>query len=181
MINVASGKQITLNSTLYAGPKVQSEMASVAEGLNQTVDYGLLWPISKVLFAILDNINKVIGNWGWSIIVLTLIIKVALFWLSNKSYMSMAKMRAIAPKLQALKDKHGDDRMAMSQEMMQLYRDEKVNPMAGCLPILIQMPIFWGCTGCWLSRWNCVMHHGLVGLPIYQQWILGLFYRFLWV
>ena len=98
----------------------------------------------KVLFAILDNINKVIGNWGWSIIVLTLIIKVALFWLSNKSYMSMAKMRAIAPKLQALKDKHGDDRMAMSQEMMQLYRDEKVNPMAGCLPILIQMPIFLG-------------------------------------
>lgn len=144
VINVASGKQITLNSTLYAGPKVQSEMASVAEGLNQTVDYGLLWPISKVLFAILDNINKVIGNWGWSIIVLTLIIKVALFWLSNKSYMSMAKMRAIAPKLQALKDKHGDDRMAMSQEMMQLYRDEKVNPMAGCLPILIQMPIFLG-------------------------------------
>ena len=99
MINVASGKQITLNSTLYAGPKVQSEMASVAEGLNQTVDYGLLWPISKVLFAILDNINKVIGNWGWSIIVLTLIIKVALFWLSNKSYMSMAKNACHRPKI----------------------------------------------------------------------------------
>lgn len=141
-VAVANGKQIELDSTLYAGPKVQKELAPVAEGLNQTVDYGLLWPISKVLFAILENIHKFIGNWGWSIIVLTLIVKVALFWLSNKSYMSMAKMRAIAPKLQALKDKHGDDRMAMSQEMMQLYRDEKVNPMAGCLPILIQMPIF---------------------------------------
>ncbi|MFC0819954.1 membrane protein insertase YidC [Moraxella marmotae] len=142
VVNVAANKQITLNSTLYAGPKVQSEMAPVAEGLNKTVDYGLLWPISKVLFAILDNVHKVLGNWGWSIIALTLIVKIALFWLSNKSYTSMAKMRAIAPKLQALKDKHGDDRMAMSQEMMQIYRDEKVNPMAGCLPILIQMPIF---------------------------------------
>lgn len=119
-------------------------MAAVAEGLDKTVDYGLLWPISKVLFVILEGIYKFIGNWGWSIVVLTLIIKIALFWLSNKSYVSMAKMRAIAPKLQALKDKHGDDRMAMSQEMMQLYRDEKVNPMAGCLPILIQMPIFLG-------------------------------------
>ena len=116
----------------------------MAEGLDKTVDYGLLWPISKVLFVILEGIYKFIGNWGWSIVVLTLIIKIALFWLSNKSYVSMAKMRAIAPKLQALKDKHGDDRMAMSQEMMQLYRDEKVNPMAGCLPILIQMPIFLG-------------------------------------
>ena len=144
VINVDAGKQITLNSTLYAGPKIQSEMAPVAEGLNKTVDYGLLWPISKVLFVILEGIHKFIGNWGWSIVVLTLIIKIALFWLSNKSYVSMAKMRAIAPKLQALKDKHGDDRMAMSQEMMQLYRDEKVNPMAGCLPILIQMPIFLG-------------------------------------
>lgn len=142
VVSVGAGKQLTLNSTLYAGPKVQEQMTPVAQGLNQTVDYGLLWPISKVLFAILESVHKVIGNWGWSIIVLTLIVKIALFWLSNKSYVSMAKMRAIAPKLQALKEKHGDDRMAMSQEMMQLYRDEKVNPMAGCLPILIQMPIF---------------------------------------
>lgn len=144
VVNVGAGKQITLNSTLYAGPKIQSELAPVAEGLDKTVDYGLLWPISKVLFTILEGIHKFIGNWGWSIVVLTLIIKIALFWLSNKSYTSMAKMRAIAPKLQALKEKHGDDRMAMSQDMMQLYREEKVNPMAGCLPILIQMPIFLG-------------------------------------
>lgn len=141
-VNVPSGKQMTLDATLYAGPKVQKDLATVAEGLNQTVDYGLLWPISKVLFAILVGIHKVLGNWGWSIIVLTLFVKLALMWFSNKSYVSMAKMRAIAPKLQSLKDKHGDDRMAMSQEMMQLYREEKVNPMAGCLPILLQMPIF---------------------------------------
>ncbi len=144
LVNVDAGKQMTLNSTLYAGPKIQENLKAVAPGLDKTVDYGLLWPISKFLFGILQAVHKVIGNWGWSIIALTLIVKIALFWLSNKSYMSMAKMRAIAPKLQALKEKHGDDRMAMSQEMMQLYRDEKVNPMAGCLPILIQMPIFLG-------------------------------------
>lgn len=148
VINVDAGKQITMNATLYAGPKVQKELASVAVGLEKTVDYGFLWPISKTLFAVLEVLYKLFGNWGWAIIGLTILVKIALFWLSNKSYTSMAKMRAIAPKLQALKDKHGDDRMAMSQEMMQLYRDEKVNPMAGCLPILIQMPIFLGLYWC---------------------------------
>lgn len=141
-IDVPAGKQATLEATLYAGPKVQKELEKVAVGLNQTVDYGILWPISKVLFAVLEGVHKLLGNWGWSIIVLTLLTKLALLWFSNKSYVSMAKMRAIAPKLQALKDKFGDDRMGMSQAMMQLYRDEKVNPMAGCLPILLQMPIF---------------------------------------
>lgn len=141
-VNVAPNKQVTLNATLYAGPKVQSELKDVAVGLNQTVDYGLLWPISKVLFAILDGIHKVIGNWGWSIILLTILVKLALMWFSNKSYYSMAKMRAIAPRLAALKEEHGDDRMKMSQEMMAMYKEEKVNPMAGCLPILMQMPIF---------------------------------------
>ncbi|MFC6380178.1 membrane protein insertase YidC [Psychrobacter glacincola] len=141
-VNVAPNKQVTLNATLYAGPKVQSELKDVAAGLNQTVDYGLLWPISKILFAILDGIHKVIGNWGWSIILLTILVKLALMWFSNKSYYSMAKMRAIAPRLAALKEEHGDDRMKMSQEMMAMYKEEKVNPMAGCLPILMQMPIF---------------------------------------
>ena len=141
-VNVAPNKQVTLNATLYAGPKVQSELKDVAVGLNQTVDYGLLWPISKILFAILDGIHKIIGNWGWSIILLTVLVKFALMWFSNKSYYSMAKMRAIAPRLALLKEEHGDDRMKMSQEMMAIYKEEKVNPMAGCLPILMQMPIF---------------------------------------
>jgi YidC/Oxa1 family membrane protein insertase len=139
---VAPNKQATLTATLYAGPKVQSELKDVAVGLNKTVDYGLLWPISKVLFALLEGIHKVLGNWGWSIIVLTILVKIALMWFSNKSYYSMAKMRAIAPRLQALKEEHGSDRMKMSQEMMAIYKEEKVNPMAGCLPILLQMPIF---------------------------------------
>ena len=141
-VNIATNKQATLTATLYAGPKVQSELKDVAVGLNQTVDYGLLWPISKILFALLDGIHKVLGNWGWSIIVLTILVKIALMWFSNKSYYSMAKMRALAPRLAALKEEHGDDRMRMSQEMMGIYKEEKVNPMAGCLPILMQMPIF---------------------------------------
>lgn len=142
VVNVGAGKQITLASVLYAGPKIQSEMKDVAIGLNQSVDYGFLWPISKFLFALLDGIYKIVGNWGWAIILLTLVVKTALMWFSGKSYASMAKMRAIAPKLTELKDKYGDDRMKMSQEMMRIYKEEKVNPLAGCLPVLLQMPIF---------------------------------------
>lgn len=141
-ISVASGSQAVFEDTLYVGPKVQSELAKVAPSLDKTVDYGVFWPISKPIFMLLQTLYLFLGNWGWAIILLTIIVKMALFWLSNKSYTSMAKMRMIAPKLEALKEKHGDDRMAMSQAMMALYRDEKVNPMAGCLPILLQMPIF---------------------------------------
>ena len=141
-VSVAPNKQVTLTSALYAGPKIQSNLKPLAEGLDKTVDYGILWPISKVLFWILDNVHKVLGNWGWSIIVLTLLVKIALMPIANKSYQSMAKMRAVAPRLQALKEEYGDDRMRMSQEMMRIYKEEKVNPMAGCLPVLLQMPIF---------------------------------------
>lgn len=141
-VDVGAGKQISLNNTLYAGPKVQDKLQKVATGLDKTVDYGVLWPISKPIFILLQNIHAFLGNWGWSIIVLTLIIKTSLMWISNKSYYSMAKMRLLAPKLQALKDEFGDDKMRMSQEMMKLYKEENANPMAGCLPILLQMPIF---------------------------------------
>lgn len=141
-VSVAPNKQVTLSSTLYAGPKLQSILKPLAEGLDKTVDYGILWPISKVIFWLLQAIHQVVGNWGWAIIFLTIIVKLALMPIANKSYYSMAKMRAVAPRLQALKDEFGDDRMRMSQEMMKLYKEEKVNPMAGCLPILLQMPIF---------------------------------------
>ena len=141
-VSVAPNKQVTLTSTLYAGPKVQANLKPLAEGLDKTVDYGILWPISKVLFWILDNVHKLLGNWGWSIIVLTLLVKIALMPIANKSYHSMAKMRAVAPRLQALKEEHGDDRMRMSQEMMRIYKEEQVNPLAGCLPVFLQMPIF---------------------------------------
>ncbi len=141
-IAVPAHQQMDIAATLYTGPKDQTALLEVAPGLNKTVDYGLLWPISKILFAILEGIHNILGNWGWSIIALTVLVKIALMWFSNKSYYSMAKMRAIAPRLQALKEEHGDDRMKMSQSMMALYKEEKVNPLAGCLPILLQMPIF---------------------------------------
>lgn len=141
-VAVAPNKQLTLSSTLYAGPKTSDTLKPLAEGLDKTVDYGILWPISKALFWLLKAIHQVVGNWGWAIILLTIIVKFLLMPIANKSYYSMAKMRAIAPRLQGLKDEYGDDRMRMSQEMMKIYKEEKVNPMAGCLPVIAQMPIF---------------------------------------
>lgn len=141
-VSVGAGKQLTLEDTLYAGPKVQSQLTQVAEGLDKTVDYGVFWPISKPIFLLLQSIHSFLGNWGWSIIALTLIIKSCLLWISNKSYYSMAKMRLITPRLQKLKEDFGDDKMRMSQEMMRIYKEEKVNPLAGCLPVFLQMPIF---------------------------------------
>lgn len=141
-VEIAPAKQLTLTTTLYAGPKDTHVLRPLAEGLDKTVDYGVLWPISKLLFWLLDSIYKLVGNWGWSIIVLTILVKLVLLPISNKSYYSMARMRAIAPRLQALKDEYGDDRMRMSQEMMRIYKEENVNPLAGCLPIFLQMPIF---------------------------------------
>ncbi len=143
-ITVDAGTQNTLTATLYAGPKIQKDLKEVATGLNKTVDFGIFWPISKVMFAVLQQLHNVLGNWGWSIIGLTLLVKIALMWISGKSYHSMAKMRAIQPKQEALKEKHGDDKMALSQAMMTLYKEEKVNPLAGCLPMFLQMPIFLG-------------------------------------
>lgn len=141
-LTVAPNTQQTISATLYSGPKVQDNLKPLATGLDQTVDYGVLWPIAQVLFIGLKYIHGFIGNWGWSIILLTLLVKIILFPLSAKSYRSMAKMKVIAPEMQRLKEEHGEDRMRFSQEMMALYKKEGVNPLSGCLPILMQMPIF---------------------------------------
>ncbi len=141
-LNVPSGAQAETAITLYAGPKIQDNLEALAPGLDLTVDYGFLWFIAKPIFWLLEHIHSLLGNWGWSIIVLTIIIKLAFFPLSAASYRSMARMRAVAPKLQALKDQFGDDRQKMSQAMMELYKKEKINPLGGCLPILVQMPVF---------------------------------------
>jgi YidC/Oxa1 family membrane protein insertase len=142
LINVPAGKQMDIGATLYTGPKIQSELKDLAAGLNQTVDYGWLWPIAQVLFIGLKFFHGIVGNWGWAIILLTCAVKLVLFPLSAKSYRSMAKMRVIAPEMQRLKEEHGEDRMKFSQEMMALYKKEQVNPLSGCLPLLLQMPIF---------------------------------------
>lgn len=141
-VQVAPGEHARLNATLYAGPKTQSTLKKLSPGLELTVDYGFLWFLAQPIFWLLNLIHSVLGNWGWSIIVLTILIKLLFFPLSAASYKSMARMRAVAPKIQALKEQAGDDRQKLSQGMMELYKTEKINPLGGCLPILVQMPVF---------------------------------------
>ncbi|MEC7134593.1 MAG: membrane protein insertase YidC [Pseudomonadota bacterium] len=140
--SVAPGETKTLASTLYMGPKDQESLAKIARGLDLTVDYGILFWISQPLFALLTFLHSLVNNWGVAIILITIVVKGAMYWLTKKQYESMARMRNLAPKMQQLKDRFGDDRPKMSQAMMELYRKEKVNPMGGCLPLLLQMPIF---------------------------------------
>ncbi|KAA0010669.1 membrane protein insertase YidC [Billgrantia pellis] len=139
---VAVDGETRLGATLYMGPKVQSYLEEVAPNLRLTVDFGWLWFIANPLFWLLDHIQNIIGNWGWSIVVLTILVKLAMWPLSAKAYKSMARMRKLGPEMQRLKEQYGDDRQKMSQEMMKFYQKEKINPLGGCLPILVQMPVF---------------------------------------
>ncbi len=139
---VAPGNTVELSNILYAGPKIQQELEKLAPGLELTVDYGILTFIAKPIFWLLTIIHNLVNNWGWSIILLTLLIKVAFYKLSETSYKSMANMRKIQPKLVALKERYGDDRQKMNQAMMKMYKEEKINPLGGCLPILVQIPVF---------------------------------------
>lgn len=158
---VAAGQSGVLRTRLYAGPKEQRRLTLLvcaeadlakkdcseneqtrAPGMELTVDYGALTVLSAPLFWLLDFIHKLIGNWGWSIIGLTVLVKLAFYPLSAMSYKSMAKMRKVAPKLESIKKTHGHDRQALNQAMMELYKTEKINPFGGCLPILIQIPVF---------------------------------------
>ena len=141
-LNVPAGASAETSATLYAGPKTQKNLLALSPGLDLTIDYGMLWFIAQPIFWLLEHIHNLLGNWGWSIICLTIVIKLAFFPLSAASYKSMARMRAVAPKLASLKEQFGDDRQKMSQAMMELYKKEKINPLGGCLPILVQMPVF---------------------------------------
>ncbi len=128
--------------TLYAGPQDQDKLATIAPGLELTVDYGWLTIIAAPLFWVLKNLYAWVGNWGVAIILLTCLIKLIFYPLSAASYRSMAKMRVLAPKMQRLKEQYGDDRQRMQQAMMEMYKTEKINPLGGCLPILVQIPVF---------------------------------------
>lgn len=139
---VEPGTSTNISAGIYVGPKVQENMKLVAPNLELTVDYGFLWFIAQPLFWLLDFIHGYIGNWGFAIILVTVAIKAAFYKLSATAYRSMANMRRVAPKLTRIKEEAGDDRQKLSQAMMELYRKEKINPMGGCLPILVQMPVF---------------------------------------
>ncbi|MEH6648815.1 MAG: membrane protein insertase YidC [Motiliproteus sp.] len=141
-IDVAPGQQGSTSASFYAGPKIQEALEQVAPHLKLTVDYGWLWWIAQPLFWLLTLIQGVVVNWGLAIILVTVVVKGLFFPLSAKAYKSMAKMRAAGPELARLKELYGDDRQKMSQAMMELYKKEKINPLGGCLPILIQMPVF---------------------------------------
>lgn len=127
---------------LYAGPQEQDKIKQIAPGLELVVDYGWLTLIAAPLFWVLEVLHKLTGNWGWAIILLTVGVKAIFFPLSAASYKSMAKMKLVAPKLQKLKELYADDRARLNQEMMEMYKKEKINPLGGCLPILIQIPVF---------------------------------------
>ncbi|WP_261816343.1 membrane protein insertase YidC [Vibrio gallicus] len=139
---IAAGQSTQLKATLWVGPKLQDQMATVAPNLDLSVDYGWLWFIAKPLHGLLSIIQGITINWGLAIIVLTFIVRGAMYPLTKAQYTSMAKMRMLQPKLQAMRERIGDDRQRMSQEMMELYKKEKVNPLGGCLPLVLQMPIF---------------------------------------
>jgi YidC/Oxa1 family membrane protein insertase len=141
-VNVAAGASHEFQSRLYVGPKLQDDLDDIAPGLGHTVNYGIFTVFSKPLFWLLSNIHKVVGNWGWAIVLLTVLIKLLFFKLTEAQYRSMARMRKLQPRIEQLKERYGDDRQRMSQAMMEMYKTEKVNPLGGCLPILIQIPIF---------------------------------------
>ncbi|WP_297809222.1 membrane protein insertase YidC [uncultured Methylophaga sp.] len=142
VVSADAGEQTQADYQLYLGPKKHERLEKVAENLPLTVDYGMLTIISEPLFWVMEWLHKLTGNWGWSIILLTVLIKLAFFRLSAASYRSMAAMRKLTPKLSALKERYGDDKQKFNQAMMDLYRTEKINPLGGCLPILVQMPVF---------------------------------------
>ena len=141
-VSVEAGTNHEFESRLYVGPKLQDDLDNVAPGLGHTVDYGIFTVFSKPLYWLLSNIHSVVGNWGWAILLLTVLIKLLFFKLTEAQYRSMARMRKLQPRIEQLKERYGDDRQRMSQAMMEMYKTEKVNPLGGCLPILVQIPIF---------------------------------------
>ena len=132
----------TFSRTLFVGPKLQKNLEKVSPGLDLTVDYGMLTFLSKPLFWLLDKIYSFTANWGWSIILLTILIKVLFYKLSETSYRSMAKMKKFTPKIQTIRERYADDRQKLNQAMLEMYKQEKINPLGGCWPILIQIPVF---------------------------------------
>jgi YidC/Oxa1 family membrane protein insertase len=140
--DIAPGASKTLEAKFFAGPQEEKVLESLAPGLELVKDYGWLTILAKPLYWLLDKIQSFIGNWGWSIMALVLLLKAAFYWLNAKAYASMAKMKAINPKVTEMRERLKDNPQQMQQEMMRIYREEKVNPMGGCFPIMIQIPVF---------------------------------------
>jgi YidC/Oxa1 family membrane protein insertase len=140
--DVAPGATQAHEATLFAGPQEENKLAALAPGLELVKDYGWFTVLAKPLFWLLDKLHGAIGNWGWAIVALVVVLKIAFYWLNASAYRSMAKMKAVAPRVTELRERYKDKPQQMQQEMMRIYREEKVNPLGGCLPILVQMPFF---------------------------------------
>jgi YidC/Oxa1 family membrane protein insertase len=139
---LAPGASKTHEATLFAGPQEEHKLEAMAPGLELVKDYGWFTVLAKPLFWVLDQLHKLLGNWGWSIVALVLLLKIAFYWLNASAYRSMGKMKALAPRITDLRERYKDKPQLMQQEMMRIYREEKVNPLGGCLPIVAQMPFF---------------------------------------
>lgn len=154
---IAPKASARIDMPLYAGPQEQETLKNLAPGLDLSVDYGWLTVIAVPIFWLLSFLHKWLGNWGWAIIVLTVMLKLAFYPLSAASYRSMAKMKALAPRLQRLKEQYGDDRQKLHQAMMDIYKTEKINPLGGCLPVLVQIPVFIALY--WVLLYSVEMRH----------------------
>ncbi len=139
---IAANNTETLGHRVFFGPKLQKQLEQVAEGLNLTVDFGIFWFLAKPLYWVLDYIHGFTNNWGWAIILVTLFLKICFYKLSAAGYRSMANMRRVQPRLLSIKDRYKDDRARLNKAMMDIYKEEKINPLGGCFPILIQIPVF---------------------------------------
>jgi len=140
--NIAPGASKVIDATFFAGPEEEKMLETLRPGLELVKDYGWLTILAKPLYWLLDKLHSFIGNWGWSIVALVLLLKIAFYWLNAKAYASMAKMKAINPKIMEMRERLKDSPQQMQQEMMRIYREEKVNPMGGCFPIMVQIPVF---------------------------------------
>lgn len=141
-VQVEPGASHDFNATLFVGPKLQYRLREAAPGMHLAVDYGFFTVFSQPLFWLLNGIHSVVGNWGWSIIILTLLVKLVFYKLTETQYRSMARMRKLQPRIMSLRERYADDRTKLSEAMMKLYKEEKVNPLGGCLPLLVQIPVF---------------------------------------
>jgi YidC/Oxa1 family membrane protein insertase len=143
-LSIAPGGTYNTSATFYAGPSISNQLEKAAPGLQLTIDYGWFWFISSIIFWMMQHIYNLVGNWGWSIVLVTLVIKLMFYHLSAKSYRSMSVLKKLQPRINTLKERYGDDKQKFTQATLELYKKEKVNPMSGCLPILIQIPVFIG-------------------------------------
>jgi YidC/Oxa1 family membrane protein insertase len=142
LLQIAPDQQVSTSAQLYAGPELGDKLGKIAPGLELTVDYGVLWFIAVLIFGWMKKIHSIVGNWGWSIVLVTLTIKLVFYKLNSISFRSMAKMRELQPKLEQVRERCGDDRQKLGQATMELYRKEKINPLSGCLPLIVQIPVF---------------------------------------